>query len=156
MRLIVLAVAERPPAWLGQGIAEYAKRLPKPYTPDLVDLAPAPRGKHPDLARAVRDEGQRVLAALPRNALLVALDERGTEWTSPELARRLNDWSQLGRDLVFAIGGADGHAPDVVQRADQRWSLGRLTLPHHLARLIVVEQLYRAWSLVNNHPYHRA
>ena len=156
MRLIVLAVAERPPAWVAAGVAEYAKRLPKPYTPQFLELAPARRDKGATGTRARDDEGGRLLTALPRGARLIALDEHGSPWSSSELSRRLGAWSQEGRDLVFALGGADGHAQAVLARADDRWSLGAITLPHHLARLILVEQLYRAWTLMTGHPYHRA
>jgi 23S rRNA (pseudouridine1915-N3)-methyltransferase len=97
-----------------------------------------------------------VQAAIPRNAWVVALDGRGKPHTSEDLARRLESWRQQGRDLAFLIGGPEGHAPDVLAAADERWSLGPLTLPHMLVRLVLAEQLYRACSLLANHPYHRA
>ena len=114
------------------------------------------RGKGRDAARAMADEGGRVQAALPRNAWVVALDGRGKAHSSEELAQRLEHWRQQGRDLVFLIGGPEGHAPEVLAAADERWSLGPLTLPHMLVRLVLAEQLYRACSLLANHPYHRA
>jgi 23S rRNA (pseudouridine1915-N3)-methyltransferase len=97
-----------------------------------------------------------VLAALPKNALVVALDGRGREWSSGQLSQRLEHWRGQGRDLAFLIGGPEGHAPEVLQRSDETWSLGALTLPHMLVRLLVAEQLYRAASMLANHPYHRA
>ena len=114
------------------------------------------RGKHRDTARAMADEGARVLGALPANAWVVALDGRGKPWTSEQLATRLEHWRTQGRDLAFLIGGPEGHAPEVMARADECWSLGPLTLPHMLVRLVAGEQLYRAAALLANHPYHRA
>src|SRR5687767_10930189 len=156
MRILLVAVGEKAPAWVREGYADYAKRLPKPYAPELVELALGARSKSSDPARAIADEGKRVLAAVPKQAALVALDERGTAWTSVELARRLAAWAQSGRDVALVIGGPDGHAPGVLERATQRWSLSPLTLPHMLVRLVVIEQLYRAWTLLEGHPYHRA
>jgi 23S rRNA (pseudouridine1915-N3)-methyltransferase len=102
------------------------------------------------------DEGARVLAAIPRGAQVIALDGRGTAHSSEQLAQRLERWRQGGRDLALLVGGPEGHAPEVLAAADERWSLGPLTLPHMLVRLVVAEQLYRACSLLANHPYHRA
>lgn len=156
MRIVLLALGEKPPLWVRDGCAEYLKRLPKPYAPELIELAAARRGKGRDPVRAIEEEGERVLAALPRGAGLVALDERGSAWSSKQLVAQLETWSREGRPIALAIGGADGHAPAVMARAEQCWSLGPLTLPHMLARLIVLEQLYRAWSMMTGHPYHRA
>ena len=104
----------------------------------------------------MHDEGERVLAALPKGGWVVALDGRGKAWSSEQLAERMEHWRGQGRDLAFLIGGPEGHAPDVLERADERWSLGPLTLPHMLVRLVLAEQLYRAMSMLSNHPYHRA
>lgn len=155
MRIVLIAVGEKPPGWVREGFAEYAKRLPKPFAPQLVELPLGHRGKGSDPARAVASEGERVLAALPKNARLIALDERGKSWTSMDLARELAGWQHDGRDVAFVIGGPDGHAPAVLARADRRWSLGPLTLPHMLVRLVLVEQVYRAWTIQQGHPYHR-
>src|SRR5207253_2276544 len=111
--------------------------------PELIELALGARGKGRDPARAIAEEGERVLAALPKNALVIALDERGKAWSSVELAKQFELWQQSGRDIALTIGGPDGHAPAVMQRAEQKWALGPLVLPHMLVRLIVVEQLYR-------------
>lgn len=156
MRIVLIAIGEKAPAWVRDGYAEYAKRLPKPYAPELVELPLGARSKSRDPARAIADEGTRVLAALPKQADLVALDERGKPWTSVELSRQLAQWSRSGRDVALLIGGPDGHAPAVLERTAQRWSLSPLTLPHMLVRLVVIEQLYRAWTLLEGHPYHRA
>ena len=156
MRIAILAVGQKPPDWVRAGFEEYRKRLPKPYAPELIELAAGTRGASRDPARAIADEGARVLAAVPKGARLVLLDERGKPWSSTQLSSELNAWSQDGRDVAIAIGGADGHAPEVSAKAEQRWSLGPLTLPHMLVRLVLIEQLYRAWTLMTGHPYHRA
>jgi len=156
MRIVLLAVGEKPPAWVKSGFSEYARRLPRPFSLDLVEIALGTRGKGRDPARAIVEEGERVLAALPRDAHLVALDQPGKPWDSMALSRQLTAWREAGRDLALAIGGPDGHAPAVLARAQQQWSLGPLTLPHMLVRLIVAEQIYRAWTILQGHPYHRA
>jgi 23S rRNA (pseudouridine1915-N3)-methyltransferase len=155
MRAKLIAVGERMPGWVAEGFAEYAKRLSRDLKLELVEIRPGARGKGRDDARAMADEGAALLAALPRDAHVVALDGRGTAWSSEQLAEQLSKWRMTGRDLAFLIGGPDGHSRDVLQRAGQRWSLGPLTLPHMLVRLVVAEQLYRAMTILNGHPYHR-
>ena len=144
------------PAWVAEGFGEYRKRLAHDLPLELVELKPGLRGKGRDDARAMADEGAAILAALPRDTHVVALDGRGKPWSSEELATQLAAWRMSGRDLAFLIGGPDGHAADVLTRADQLWSLGPLTLPHMLVRLVLAEQLYRATTLLAGHPYHRA
>ena len=156
MKARLIAVGEHPPGWVSEGFAEYRKRLSHWLPLDLVEIAPGVRGKGRDAARATHDEGQRVLAALPKQGLVVALDGRGRQHSSEDLAQRMEHWRQQGRDLAFLVGGPEGHAPEVMARADERWSLGPLTLPHMLVRLVLAEQLYRACTLLANHPYHRA
>jgi len=156
MKARLVAVGERAPAWVAQGYAEYNKRLSRWLPLTLVEIAPGLRGKGRDAARAIAEEGARVLAVLPATARVIALDGRGQPWSSEHLAERLDAWRLEGRDLAFLIGGPDGHAADVHQRADEIWSLGTLTLPHQMVRLVVIEQLYRAATILTNHPYHRA
>ncbi|PJJ99089.1 23S rRNA (pseudouridine(1915)-N(3))-methyltransferase RlmH [Lysobacteraceae bacterium NML91-0213] len=156
MKARLVAVGERAPGWVAEGFAEYRKRLSHWLPLDLVEIEPGLRGKGRDAARARQDEGARVLAALPRQANVVALDVEGRPYSSEDLARRLEHWRGQGRDLAVLIGGPEGHAPEVLARADERWSLGPLTLPHMLVRLVAAEQLYRAAAMLANHPYHRA
>ncbi|HEX5756863.1 MAG TPA: 23S rRNA (pseudouridine(1915)-N(3))-methyltransferase RlmH [Arenimonas sp.] len=156
MKARLIAVGERAPGWVAEGFAEYRKRLSHWLPLDLVEVQPGLRGKGRDAVRATADEGQRVLAALPRQAQVIALDGRGKTWSSEQLAQRLEHWRQQGGDLALLIGGPEGHAPEVLAMAQESWSLGPLTLPHMLVRLVVAEQLYRACSLLANHPYHRA
>jgi len=155
MRFAIIAVGERPPEWVETAVAGYLARIPKPFAPKLVEIAPGRQRRAGDVARAIVDEGERVLAAVPKGARLVLLDERGAAWRSLDLARHLAAWSLDARATVFAIGGPDGHADAVRARADLTWSLSSLTLPHALVRVLVVEQLYRAWSINAGHPYHR-
>ena len=156
MKARLIAVGERAPGWVAEGFAEYRKRLSHWLPFELVEVEPGQRGKGRDAARAQSDEGARVIAAIPRNAWVVTLDGRGRGYTSEQLAQRLEHWRGQGRDLAFLIGGPEGHPPEVLQRADESWALGPLTLPHMLVRLVVAEQLYRAAALLANHPYHRA
>jgi 23S rRNA (pseudouridine1915-N3)-methyltransferase len=156
VRIVILAVGEKPPAWVRDGFTDYARRLPKPWAPELVELPLGLRGKGADPARAIADEGARVLSALPKSAHVVALDERGSAWTSVQLSQRMAAWAQAGDPVALLIGGPDGHAPEVMQRAHERWSLSPLTLPHALVRVLLAEQLYRGWTLLQGHPYHRA
>jgi 23S rRNA (pseudouridine1915-N3)-methyltransferase len=156
MRARLITVGERMPGWVADGYAEYAKRLSRELPLDLVELKLGDRGKNRDLARALNDEGAAMLAAIPKNAFVIALDGRGAAWSSRQLADELAAWRMNGRDLALLIGGPDGLATAALERAEARWSLGPLTLPHMLVRLIVAEQLYRAVSLLANHPYHRA
>ena len=156
MKARLIATGERAPAWVAQGFAEYQKRLSHWLPFELVEVTPGLRGKHRDAQRAIEDEGQRVLAALPKGAHIVALEVTGKQHSSEQLAQRLEHWRGQGRDLAFLIGGPEGHSPDVLAAAHETWSLGPLTLPHMLARLVVAEQLYRAAAMLANHPYHRA
>ena len=155
MRARLIAVGERMPGWVAEGFAEYHKRLSHELPLELVELKPGLRGKGRDDARAIQDEGAAILAALPHDIHAIALDGRGKAWSSEELAGQLAAWRMGGRDLAFLIGGPDGHASEVLARADQRWSLGPLTLPHMLVRLVLAEQLYRACKIAAGHPYHR-
>ena len=146
MRVTILSVGHKMPAWIQEGFHEYAKRMPPEVRVELVELKP---GKTP------AEEGKRMLAALPNSAKVIALDERGKSISTQALSAMLAGWMGDGSHPVFAIGGADGLADDVKRRADQVVSLSALTLPHQLVRVLLAEQLYRAWSILARHPYHR-
>lgn len=156
MRLLLLAVGNRQPDWVDSGYAEYARRFPPHLNLQLTEISAARRGKAAVADKIKQEEGERLLKAIPDGAYVIALDEHGQSVTTRALADKLADWLQTGRDVVLMIGGADGLPPDCLQRADWRWSLSPLTLPHGLARVMVAEQLYRANSLLEGHPYHRA
>lgn len=155
MRAHILTISERAPAWVKQGFDDYAKRLTHHLPLTLTELALGQRGKNADTRRAIADEGQRMHAAIPKHSRVVALDGRGEVWSSEALALQLAGWRMDGRDLCFLIGGPDGLAPQCLQAAHQKWSLGPLTLPHALVRIVLAEQLFRAVSQLGNHPYHR-
>ena len=156
MRTRLISVGERMPSWVAEGFAEYRKRLSRELPLELIEVPLGNRGKSRDPVRAMADEGAAVLAVISADTHVVALDGRGKIWSSEQLADQLGEWRMQGRDLAILIGGPDGHADDVLNRANQRWSLGPLTLPHMLVRLILAEQLYRATTIIAGHPYHRA
>lgn len=156
MRIRLIVTGTRVPEWIRQGTEEYRRRLPPECALEVVEVAPGRRGrKGDDVARAVHDEGERLLAATPAGARVWVLDERGREWNTRELAQRLAGWLRDGRDLALLVGGADGLSEACRGHAEGAWSLSRLTLPHRLVRILVAEQLYRAWSVLTHHPYHR-
>lgn len=155
MKARLIAVGESAPAWVADGFAEYQKRLSHWLPLELVEVAPGVRGKGRDPRRAMHEEGARVLAAVPKSARIILLDGDGKSYSSEQLASRLEHWRAGGQDLVFLIGGPEGHAAEVRSAAVESWSFGRATFPHMLVRLIVAEQLYRAASILANHPYHR-
>ena len=153
MKFLVVAVGHRMPAWVDAGYAEYAGRMPRDARMELVALKAPPRGG--PVARVLEQERDRIAAALPAGCVRVALDEHGTQVGTAELAKRIARWRETGRDVAFVIGGADGLHEAVRRSADFVWSLSPLTLPHGLARVVLAEQLYRAVSILHNHPYHR-
>ena len=156
MRIHLISVGHRVPGWVAQGYAEYAKRLPPECTLQLTEIPAGRRGKGRSAQRAVADEGGRMLKAIPARSRVVALDMAGQAWSTEQLARRLAVWMAGGSDLALLVGGPDGLDRACLQRAGERWSLSPLTFPHPLVRVILAEQLYRAWSLLQGHPYHRA
>jgi 23S rRNA (pseudouridine1915-N3)-methyltransferase len=154
VRVTLIAVGQRMPGWVSEGFEEYARRLQSRLPITMVEI-PAVRRGTGDVARAMAEEGRRQLAATRPGDYLVALDERGKVRTSMALSQWLGERMQDGRDLGFLIGGADGFAPEVLARANEKWSLSTLTLPHALVRVVLAEQLYRAVTLLDGHPYHR-
>ncbi|MFP8965698.1 23S rRNA (pseudouridine(1915)-N(3))-methyltransferase RlmH [Pokkaliibacter sp. CJK22405] len=155
MKVRLLAVGSRMPSWVETGYQEYAKRLPSDMTLELVELPMGHRGKNADLARAIRSEGDAMLAAIPQGDRVIALDVLGKSWSTEQLASTLGDWRMEGGNVSLLVGGPDGLDPRCLQRADAKWSLSALTLPHPLVRIVLAEQLYRAWTILQGHPYHK-
>ena len=143
------------PSWVTQGYEEYAKRLPRECELILKEIPAGKRSKNSDTARIIREEGERILAAIPTNCHVVTLDLGGKLWSTPQLAKSLERWQGNGQHVALIVGGADGIAESVKQIAKESWCLSNLTFPHPLVRIVVAEQIYRAWSILQNHPYHR-
>jgi 23S rRNA (pseudouridine1915-N3)-methyltransferase len=156
MQLLVAAVGQRMPRWVNEAWTEYARRMPPGLALSLREISLAKRGKNADTKRLTAVESNALYDAMPKRARIIALDVQGQSWSTEKLAANLEEWMGDGRDVGFMIGGPDGIAPDIMQKADNRWSLGPLTLPHPLVRVVLAEQLYRAWTITQNHPYHRA
>lgn len=156
MRIHLIAVGTRMDGWVTAAFDEYARRLPPACALRLIEIPAEKATRRSETARRIAAEGERQLAAIPGTARVVMLDERGREWDTVQFSERLATWLNDGRDVALLVGGADGLAPACRQRADESWALSRLTLPHPLVRVVVAEQIYRAWSLLRNHPYHRA
>lgn len=143
------------PAWVEQGVNEYSKRLPPEIKFEIKEIPLGKRGKGADLKRAIAAEGQQMLALIPKADKVIALEVRGSAWGTEKLARELKSWHREGDNITLLVGGPDGLARECQARANQQWSLSALTLPHPLVRIVLAEQLYRAWAINNNHPYHR-
>ena len=155
MRLRLLAVGTRMPGWVDTGIADYARRLGPELRLQIEELALARRSAGGDTARAVADEGRRMMIAIHPDEYVVALEVSGKAFSTEELSKWLGARLQDGRDVTLLIGGPDGIAAECRKRANLHWSLSPLTLPHALVRIVIVEQLYRALSILKGHPYHR-
>lgn len=155
MKLLVAAVGHRMPEWIATGFNEYAKRMPREARIELIEIKPEPRTTGKTTVQIMEAEAQRILAAIPQNALNVVLDERGANWTTRRLSEQMRLWMNEGRDVAFIIGGADGLHESVKNRADQLLALSAMTLPHAMVRVLLAEQIYRAYSLLHSHPYHR-
>lgn len=155
MKSSLVAVGKRMPGWVDEGFKEYNKRLPKDLRLHLIEVTPVNRSKPGSERNIIKEEDKRIRAAIPNRSLVIVLDDNGKHFTSLKLARNLEDWRKSGRDITFVVGGADGLHDTLIEEADFIWSLSRLTLPHALVRVVLAEQIYRAWSITQNHPYHR-
>lgn len=155
MKLLLIAVGHKMPDWITAGFNEYVKRMPREARIELVEIKPEPRTTGKNVAQIMEAEAQRILAALPQDALRIALDERGAHLATRQMAQQMQEWLRGGRDVAFIIGGADGLHESVKSSAQQLLALSAMTLPHGLVRILLAEQLYRAHSLLHNHPYHR-
>lgn len=155
MRIHLIAMGTRLKSWVEQGFSEYQKRLPGDFQLLLSEIPLQKRGKNADIPRVLEKEGEKMLQAIPVNTLVCALDVKGKSYSTEQLAAQLQRWRESGQDLALLIGGPEGLAKACAERASVAWSLSELTLPHPLVRIVVAEQLYRAYSLLSNHPYHR-
>ena len=155
MRVLLIAVGTRQPSWVQAGYEQYARRLSGSCNMELVEIPLGRRSASGPVRKAVAQEAERMLRAIPRGARVVALDVNGASWTTPQLAARVLDWMAGGAPVCLLVGGPDGLSSGVLARAHERWSLSPLTLPHGLVRPLVAEALYRAVSLTRGHPYHR-
>lgn len=155
MRISIITIGTRMPAWVDQGVEEYTRRMPRELGLEWKALPLAQRGKSGSPEQLRQREGEQILRAIPSGDRVIALDVRGKALSTPQLAGQLADWQMSGDNFSLLIGGPDGLSGECLQRAERRWSLSELTLPHPLVRIILAEQLYRAWTITVNHPYHR-
>lgn len=151
----MISVASRMPRWVEEGYQEYAKRMPADLPLELVEIPLSTRGKNADVARLMRREGEQMLAAIQPGDRIVTLEVSGKNWSTEQLAEQLERWRLEARNVNLMVGGPEGLADEVAARSEQRWSLSALTLPHPLVRILLAEQIYRAWTVLNRHPYHK-
>lgn len=155
MQLQIVAIGTKMPTWINSAFVEYAKRFPKDFPIVLKEIPTLKRHKNQPTLQIIQEEGQKILAQLPSKTLTIALDERGVLWDTKTLANQISVFQTKTSQLNFLIGGPDGLSTECLKKANIHWSLSPLTLPHPLVRIILIEQLYRAISILNNHPYHR-
>ena len=155
MKLLILAVGHKMPSWISDGFNEYSKRMPREAKIELIEIKPEPRTTGKSIPQIMEAEAQRIRAALPQDALRIVLDERGTHLTTKQLTQHMKDWMGGGRDVALIIGGADGLHESIRSSANLLLALSAMVLPHGMVRVLLAEQLYRAHSLLHNHPYHR-
>ena len=155
MKIHLIAVGKKMPEWVNAGFSEFSKRMPPELQINLIEIPPSVRNKATPIEKNIKEEGERIQSAIPDNSKLIVLDEKGKDFSSIALSKEMESWLPMGQDISIVIGGADGIDPVIKQQADEKWSLSSLTLPHALVRVVVTEQLYRAWSIMKGHPYHR-
>jgi len=155
MKIQLIAIGTKMPAWVEKGYHEYARRLPKEFKLELIEISAGKRGKNADIPRILKKEGELMLAAIHPGNKIVILDVTGHAWNTAQLSHTIKKWQLEACNISLLIGGPEGLSPQCIARSDLRWSLSKLTLPHTLVRIIVAESLYRAYTLTINHPYHR-
>lgn len=155
MRIRLLTITHKVPTWVKDGYEEYAKRLSSAMPLELIEIPAEKRNSSSTIAKIVSKEGARMLAAIKPNHRVIALDVTGEAWSTEQLTQQIKIWQQSGRTIDLLVGGPDGLAPECLDKAEKRWSLSPLTFPHALVRILVAEQLYRALSILQNHPYHK-
>jgi 23S rRNA (pseudouridine1915-N3)-methyltransferase len=156
MNISLIAIGTRMPEWVNEGYREYARRLPRECRLKLTEIPLGQRARSKTVERAVAEEGKRMLAEISPGEHVIALDVKGRNWSTEQLAVQFQQWMLAGRGISLLVGGPDGLSAPCLERAQQRWSLSPLTLPHALVRVLLAEQLYRAWTVTVGHPYHRA
>ena len=156
MNIFLLAVGTKMPDWVTLGYNEYAQRLPAKCALVLKEIPAEKRLKNSNINAITEKESEKIKAAIPNNCRLVVLDVKGKSWSTEQLATRMQDWMMGGQDVALVIGGPDGLSQDILSLAQEKWSLSALTFPHTLVRVILAEQIYRAYTVTENHPYHRA
>lgn len=155
MKIRILTITHKFPQWVQEGYQEYTKRLPLSCALELIEIPAEKRNKNADIQRITQREGEKMLALIKPSHHIIALDVKGKYWSTEELAEHLNAWQQDGKNIDLLIGGPDGLSPSCLKQAKEKWSLSPLTFPHILVPLILAEQIYRAWTILNHHPYHR-
>lgn len=155
MKIRLLTITHKSPSWIQEGYNEYSKRLPPSCALELIEVPAEKRTANADLKRITEREGNKLLSLIKDTHHVIALDVKGKSWTTEQLAEQLAEWHLGGRNIDLLVGGPDGLAPACLQKAETKWSLSPLTFPHILVRLIVAEQIYRAWTIMQQHPYHR-
>jgi len=155
MKLKLISIANKMPAWVEQGYTEFAKRLPRDCQLELVEVSLGKRGKNADIKRLMQKESEQMLAKVVNTDHVVALDVLGKSMSTPKLASKIGQWQASGQNIALLVGGPEGLHPDCLARANEKWSLSELTMPHPIVRIVVAEAIYRAWSVTVGHPYHR-
>ncbi|MCK5726428.1 MAG: 23S rRNA (pseudouridine(1915)-N(3))-methyltransferase RlmH [Thiotrichaceae bacterium] len=155
MKITLLAIGTKMPAWVTQAYTEYASRLTGSVVLELKAIVAEKRGKKASINKLCEIESDKLIRAIPKGDYVIALDVLGKSWSTEQLAEQMENWMMSGRNVTLLVGGPEGMSASCRQRADQLWSLSALTFPHPLVRVVLSEQLYRAWSLTQNHPYHR-
>jgi len=153
MIINLIAIGKNMPNWVTEGVYEYTKRMPKDYKLQLIEIPATKRTSN--LQQIQQKEAKQMLSAIPKGSLIIALDERGLQWNTHKLAKQLQNWHDNWHEISLLIGGPEGLAPASLAKANLKWSLSALTFPHQMVRVIVAEQIYRAWSILTKHPYHR-
>lgn len=155
MRVRIIAVGTKMPAWVQDASQDYLKRFPREWAVEFVEIGLGHRAKGQDVTKAIAKEGEHMLAAIDDRDYVIALDVKGKSWSTEQLSEQMSSWQMNGSNIALLVGGPDGLAAQCLARAQQRWSLSALTLPHPLVRVLLAEQLYRGWTILKNHPYHK-
>jgi 23S rRNA (pseudouridine1915-N3)-methyltransferase len=155
MKFTLIAIGKNAPSWVNEGYRDYAKRLPPDYALQLIEISSPFRGRNANIPQIQEKEAEQIISAIPLHNHVVALECKGQSWDTPALAKQMQTWHDDSQDVTLLIGGPDGLSPSIRPHTNTLWSLSALTLPHPLVRIVVAEQLYRAWSILVRHPYHR-